>query len=123
MLKGRSEKRQFGRLETNWDGRLHLGDQRVIACTVIDVSTAGARVELRKPISLPFRFHLEVPAKGLFSICELRHQFGLRIGVQFVAAGEEVRAPTGHPAGDIGNDAKVAKRMTVSDLRAIVARD
>ncbi|MEZ5842646.1 MAG: PilZ domain-containing protein [Hyphomicrobiaceae bacterium] len=122
----KQERRRFGRRETNWAGRIVLKNHRAVRCTVRDCSVGGALIELLEPTYLPFRFILEVDISGFRSECEVRHQRGTRVGVEFVGIGAIDRNDTRNPisAGlDLSVPAPVPKTpMTCGELRALVRR-
>ncbi len=56
-----------------------------IRCTVLNVSSGGALVELDEPMILPRQFRLQIPEDLFEGTCERRHLNGRRMGVMFVS--------------------------------------
>lgn len=69
-------------------GRLVLGPDRLVACEVTDVSTAGARLRVPARIALPDAFALVIAADDLRTVAvRLRWRRGDFAGVTFEGAG------------------------------------
>lgn len=69
-------------------GRLVLGPDRLVACEVTDVSTAGARLRVPARIALPETFSLVIAADDLRTVeVRLRWRRGDFAGVTFEGAG------------------------------------
>jgi hypothetical protein len=54
-----------------------------IDCTVRDLSTTGAALEVSNQIGIPAKFTLVVPGDGLHLPCRVVWRRGFRIGVAF----------------------------------------
>jgi hypothetical protein len=59
----------------------HGGDK--IPCTIRDLSTTGAALEISNPIGVPEQFTLIVPEDGLTLPCRVVWRRDFRIGVAF----------------------------------------
>lgn len=121
-----NDRRRFGRRDTNWQGRIVLDGRRPVLCWVKDCSVGGALLELLEPARLPFSFLLEVDVSGFRCVCEIRHQNGTRVGVEFVRPVAEVAAAPRQSVREGGDwTAPTATRQApqkVADLRALVRR-
>lgn len=95
-----AEKRQFGRRQTHIRGWIKVAGRPQVACIVRDLSDGGALLELYEESWLPFAFRLTSEDKQIDRHCEIRHQRGIHIGVQFVAAATAVDTPTTLPGDD-----------------------
>ena len=78
-----SEKRRFGRRETNFAGWIRIPDRPSQYCTVRDISIGGAFIECEYPTLLAFRFLLVIPATNTTYDCEARHRRENGLGVEF----------------------------------------
>lgn len=97
MSKGntpRIERREFGRRSTIVHGWLVLERGVRVPCTVLNLSVAGAMVDMAEIKALPFRFTLSVPSHGIDETCEIRHQSGARLGLRFVQPAQTDTAGT-----------------------------
>jgi PilZ domain len=56
---------------------------RKITCTLRDLSTTGAALEVPDPAVIPAKFTLVVPEDGLKLTCRVVRRIGFRIGVVF----------------------------------------
>lgn len=83
-----AEKRQFGRRATNSQAWIKIAGRPTIPCTVRDVSDGGAMIETEPDVWLPFSFRLITADGQVDRICEIRHQRGIRYGVEFVTAAQ-----------------------------------
>jgi hypothetical protein len=54
-----------------------------ITCTLRDLSTTGAALEVPDPAIIPAKFTLVVPEDGLKLTCRVVRRIGFRIGVVF----------------------------------------
>jgi len=69
--------------------RLVLGPDTLLPCTVRDLSPAGAKIVLSRPVRLPEAFDLVIAAHDLRTVAvHLRWQRGEVAGVRFAPAGE-----------------------------------
>lgn len=96
MSKGptpRTERREFGRRSIIVHGWLVLDKGVRVPCTVLNLSVAGAMVDMAEPRTLPFRFTLSVPSHGIEEICEIKHHVGKRIGLRFAEPGAASAGP------------------------------
>jgi hypothetical protein len=59
----------------------HGGDK--IACTLYDLSTTGAAIEVANPAAIPAAFTLDLPEHGLNLRCRVIRRANYRIGVAF----------------------------------------
>lgn len=80
-----AEKRQFGRRHTNTRAWIRVAGRPPVSCTVQNVSEGGALLVCDEEIWLPFSFRLTTEDRQIDRVCEIRHQTGPRIGVEFVA--------------------------------------
>ena len=84
---GNSEKRQFGRRHTQLHAWVAIPGRPRLPCIVQDLSVRGALLVFAEaPIGLSYVFKLTVEATKFETACEIRHQRGTRVGVEFVAA-------------------------------------
>lgn len=81
-----ADKRQFGRRQTSLHGWITVPGRSRMACVVQDLSVTGARLAFdAEPAGLPFCFKLTIEATRFETACEIRHQRGTIVGVEFVA--------------------------------------
>lgn len=86
------EKRSAFRRKVNLAASICIGGSGRLACRVVDISPMGAGIELLSPGILPATFRLVIPI-DLFSVdCELRHQNGRIVGVEFTSHRPEAMA-------------------------------
>lgn len=78
------EQRQFGRRQTSAHAWVKVRGRPAIACVVKNVSEGGALLEFTAAEMLPYRFRVTIEAEGIDRDCEIRHQTGNRVGVEFV---------------------------------------
>lgn len=88
-----AEKRQFGRRQTNLRAWIRVAGRPPLPCFVKNLSEGGALLECEGGVWVPFSFRLTSEDKQIDRVCEIRHQTGGNIGVQFVAAAEAQEAP------------------------------
>lgn len=89
---GYPERRQFGRRQENTHGWIIIDGRPRCPCTVRNISTGGARLEIDQPSWipidqpswLPFRFRLIVESRNIDTDCEIKHQHASSVGVMFV---------------------------------------
>lgn len=90
-----AEKRQFGRRPSNMHAWIRVGGRPPQPCKLSNISAGGALVTLIGDTWAPYAFRLTSEDKSIDKVCEIRHQSGPRIGVEFVAPGhmfEGIRA-------------------------------
>ena len=99
-----AEKRQFGRRAANLLAWIRVGGRPPQPCTLSNISEGGALITLTGSTWAPYAFRLTSDDKSIDKVCEIRHQNGPRIGVEFVAPGhmfEGMRATSASvPNGD-----------------------
>jgi hypothetical protein len=76
------ETRAAPRFRVTKAARIEYGNNKV-ACTVRDLSTTGAAIEVSDLAKLPTEFILVVPEDGLRLLCKIAWRGGFRIGVLF----------------------------------------
>ncbi len=98
-----AEKRAFGRRPANLKAWIRVAGRPPVQCTLSNLSDGGALIHLDQDLWIPFSFRLTSEDKALDYVCEIRHQNGRRIGVQFVTHGEmyEKSRANARPAGDV----------------------
>ncbi|MEZ5849793.1 MAG: PilZ domain-containing protein [Hyphomicrobiaceae bacterium] len=79
------ERRSFGRRESSVKAVVLVPGRAPVHCIVRDFSEMGAGIELLEAIKLPLTFKLRIDAKDVEAICEVRHQRGQNVGVQFLS--------------------------------------
>ncbi len=83
-----AEKRQFGRRAANLHAWIRVGGRPPQRCTLSNISTGGALITLiDSSWWVPYSFRLTSDDKTVDYVCEVRHQGGPRVGVEFVAPG------------------------------------
>jgi hypothetical protein len=75
------ERRRASRRATDEPGRVVLGPNRDVACSIANLSEGGARLELSAPVTLPDSFHLECTRTGRAAAVRLVWQNGKAAGV------------------------------------------
>ena len=80
-----AEKRQFGRRKTHVRAWIKVAGRPPVACIVHDTSQGGALLETQDKAWLPFSFRLVSEDRSINRVCEIRHQNGTRVGVEFVS--------------------------------------
>jgi PilZ domain-containing protein len=77
------ERRQYSRVETGEPARILCNYRSVLACTIRDISTGGACLELDPTIAIPEKFDL-IPGRGHDPrACRVVWRFSDRVGVAF----------------------------------------
>jgi hypothetical protein len=87
-----AEKRQFGRRAANLHAWIRVGGRPPQPCTLSNISDGGALITLIDSTWVPFSFRLTSEDKTVDFVCEVRHQGGPRVGVEFVAPGHAFQA-------------------------------
>lgn len=80
------ERRAFGRILTRQHAWVCSPGRPRIACVVTDISVGGARLEFSEERWLPYGFLLVIEPSNFSSWCEIRHQRGTIVGVEFMTA-------------------------------------
>ena len=79
------EARQAERIRSFLRARIIYNNQNsTIECTVKNISSAGAKIELGNAMSIPDAFDLEIPQKGRTYRARLTWRDATAIGVRFV---------------------------------------
>lgn len=78
------ERRQFGRRQSGCHGWVKVRGRPALPCVVRNISEGGALLEFQAAEMLPYRFRIVIESEGVDSDCEIRHQTGNRMGVEFV---------------------------------------
>jgi len=86
-----SDRRQFGRRQTNLHGWILIPGRPRLPCIVMDISVGGALIGLKTPPWLPYNFQLTIEATRFTSWCEVKHQRSDAIGVRFLNALETAK--------------------------------
>ncbi len=86
-----SEKRQFGRRMTNIKAWVRIPGRPSVPCVLRNISQGGAMVEFDGDVWLPFSFRLTSEDRLIDCMCEVRHNYPRRVGVEFMthAAGQD----------------------------------
>lgn len=110
-----SEKRQFGRRDTDMRGWVRVAGRPVISCVVRELSQGGALLEFMDDVWLPYGFRLTTECKQIDRYCEPRHKNGKRIGVRFVEASDHAvasssTAATSDATGWMGQEHRLPRR-------------
>ena len=79
-------RRRFGRRPCNFEAWIIAPARPDVVCTLVNLGSGGALLRLRQPGWLPFKLILAVPDLELRIDCEIRHQRGTSLGVQFAQA-------------------------------------
>jgi hypothetical protein len=99
----RQERRRFERQAVDFKATVKLKGRADIPCAVANISEGGALLVFDEPQCLPYGFIVTIDGMtGPFG-CEMRHHYGVRVGVEFVAT---ARITEGGPevyGGDVGN--------------------
>jgi len=97
---GGADQRQFGRRQTTLHGWVTVPGRPRLTCQVQNLTVGGALLMFdTAAVVLPFSFKLTIEATRFETLCEIRHQHGGKVGVQFVATTAQV-APVRHSAID-----------------------
>jgi len=75
--------RSIPRYATNRAAKISLGDGSVIQCTIRDLSTRGAKIELSSPIKTPNAFILTIQNVGIRHRCHVAWRADNFMGVYF----------------------------------------
>lgn len=99
------ERRQFGRRPTFQHGWVKIPGRPPITCVLRNMSEGGALLMFDQPQCLPYAFIMEVDGTGLTYGCEVRHHYGVKVGVEFVDMAtilDGVRSENSY-GGDVGS--------------------
>lgn len=78
-----AEQRQFGRRQTSSHGWVRVRGRPAIPCVVRNISEGGALLEFQTAEMLPYRFRIVIERESIDRECEVRHQTGTSVGVEF----------------------------------------
>ena len=81
-----TERRKYQRLKVLKGVKLVLGTSSVLDCTVRDLSSTGARIEVQNAIGLPEAVDVTFDGGHTFRPCLLKWQKLDQIGVEFFSA-------------------------------------
>lgn len=79
-----NEKRIAPRNRVLKGGTIGLAGGGVITCTVRNISSTGAALEVGSPIGIPDDFKLVIEADHFSRICHVQWRKGQRLGVTFI---------------------------------------
>jgi hypothetical protein len=88
---GLLQRRQFGRRETSRPAFAMLPGGSAVACTVSNLSQAGALVEFAGAAAPTRSFRLSIEDAPYTMVCEIRHQGSGGVGVRFLNQTDGVR--------------------------------
>ena len=97
------ERRQFGRRPTFQHGWVKIPGRPPITCVLRNMSEGGALLMFEQPQCLPYAFIMEVDGTGLTYGCEVRHHYGVKVGVEFVDVATIQQARNGSHDGTVGS--------------------
>ena len=98
-----SEKRQFGRRPTFQHGWVKIPGRPPLACVLRNMSDGGALLIFDTPQCLPFGFLLDIEGKQQTYGCEVRHHYGVKVGVEFVDVATIQQSRNGSYDGTVGS--------------------
>jgi CheY-like chemotaxis protein len=91
MLRRHSDKRAAARKRMLKGGIITFGGRQMTqGCVVRDISSSGARLQVRHPIGVPDTFELIIELDGIEVPCEVVRRGASEIGVRFVARVDRV---------------------------------
>ena len=82
-----TERRKYQRLRVLKGAKLVLGTSSVLDCTVRDLSSTGARIEIQNATGLPGAVDITFDGGHTFRSCLLKWRKLNQIGVEFFDAG------------------------------------
>jgi hypothetical protein len=82
------DRRRFGRRRMVWHAWIVTTGPRRTACTVRNVSSGGALLELDVPAWLPHEFTLCLEDSAMSALCDVRHRGLHGVGISFRHAAE-----------------------------------
>ena len=97
------ERRSSPRRETNLAGTVLISGEPSITCRIRNISDGGALIVFEKPVRMPFGFLLNIEGFAAPKGCEIRHHFGARVGVEFVAVARVQLSGLERYGGEVGN--------------------
>jgi hypothetical protein len=83
-VKSGADRRAFGRRATNDHAIVRIPGRPPVRCMVKNISVGGALLDFGEAVWLPYTFHIRWEGTGREELCEIKHQNGGRIGVQFM---------------------------------------
>jgi len=83
-IKKQSDRRQFGRRPVFKSAVIVLDDGRKVTASIIDLSSAGARIKTSKSNLVEPEFDLEIADDDFVVRCKLVHVDEVSIGAQFI---------------------------------------
>jgi hypothetical protein len=83
-----ADRRRFGRRRMVWHAWIVTPGPRRTACTVRNVSSGGALLELDVPAWLPHEFMLCLEDSAMSALCDVRHRGRHGVGISFRHAAE-----------------------------------
>lgn len=121
------QRRQFGRREIARAASALLPGGATVACTVNNMSEAGALVEFAGAAVPTRNFRLMIDGAPHTLLCEIRHQGPTSVGVRFVNAAEAQRVMAHlFPGPPLAGDAEANNRSArepIAAAPAITTRD
>jgi hypothetical protein len=99
----RTDRRRFERRATNLAASVIIADQPPVACTIRNISDGGALLAFEKPLCVPYRFIVHIEGMGKPFGCEVRHNAGVYVGVEFVDMMRVSPTASESYGGEIGN--------------------
>lgn len=96
-----SERRGFGRRESQIHAFVRVPGRTAEPCIVLNYSDRGALLAFSSQIVLPEKFRLCVEAKAIDVHCEVRRRNGRQLGVQFLDDGEAGSRFDDEPASNV----------------------
>jgi hypothetical protein len=97
------EQRQFGRRQSGAHAWVKVRGRPAIPCVLKNISDGGALLEFVAAEMLPYRFRVTIEAEGVDRDCEIRHQTGNRVGVEFVKTESHVTGGGRATAEDVAD--------------------
>ena len=89
MLIAESDKRHNVRRLLKSRGRIELFDQlSSYDCTVLDISSTGAKLDVENAPLLPDHFIISVPSKGVRKRATVQWRMGSELGIDFSNSGD-----------------------------------
>ena len=84
-VKPNLDRRTTGRREVRLSAHVKILGRARIACLVRNISSTGALIEFETVIGLPLAFRLDIDGDLFEAMCEICHQSGRLVGVQFTS--------------------------------------
>jgi hypothetical protein len=89
------DRRGAVRSEVALAARICLPGSLFLPCTVRNISSMGAALELVYEAFVPLQFRLQIPDDLFEAECALKHRHGTIVGVEFISARAEALARYG----------------------------